>query len=219
MSKSVAIPIANIYNTGSIPYKTSNNLIDLPQSTLIIRSRIINPIKSPSSLEASAAESPTLAKFTRGHGWSTETTELATAVGAGGLIWNKLDLCKESGKLWFKKPLEPFVYFFQRPQRIYIYISQTQPGHPPTRWQTIPIILPPSNQPNLTACSGCIIGFCFRGVVIPLIFPKVPQSSWPESSGNPQLPPPLGHPPLRTLSSWWFQPIWKILVKLDHFPK
>ena len=21
------------------------------------------------------------------------------------------------------------------------------------------------------------------------------------------------------LSSWWFQPIWKILVKLDHFPK
>ena len=20
-------------------------------------------------------------------------------------------------------------------------------------------------------------------------------------------------------SSWWFQPIWKILVKLDHFPK
>ena len=22
-----------------------------------------------------------------------------------------------------------------------------------------------------------------------------------------------------TLSSWWFQPIWKILVKLDHFPK
>ena len=23
----------------------------------------------------------------------------------------------------------------------------------------------------------------------------------------------------RHLSSWWFQPIWKILVKLDHFPK
>ena len=22
-----------------------------------------------------------------------------------------------------------------------------------------------------------------------------------------------------SLSSWWFQPIWKILVKLDHFPK
>ena len=20
-------------------------------------------------------------------------------------------------------------------------------------------------------------------------------------------------------TSWWFQPIWKILVKLDHFPK
>ena len=23
----------------------------------------------------------------------------------------------------------------------------------------------------------------------------------------------------RTYSSWWFQPIWKILAKLDHFPK
>ena len=23
----------------------------------------------------------------------------------------------------------------------------------------------------------------------------------------------------RTPTSWWFQPIWKILVKLDHFPK
>ena len=23
----------------------------------------------------------------------------------------------------------------------------------------------------------------------------------------------------RILSSWWFQPIWKILVKLDHFPR
>ena len=23
---------------------------------------------------------------------------------------------------------------------------------------------------------------------------------------------------LPNLSSWWFQPIWKILVKLDHFP-
>ena len=21
------------------------------------------------------------------------------------------------------------------------------------------------------------------------------------------------------ISSWWFEPIWKILVKLDHFPK
>ena len=20
-------------------------------------------------------------------------------------------------------------------------------------------------------------------------------------------------------ASWWFQPVWKILVKLDHFPK
>ena len=25
--------------------------------------------------------------------------------------------------------------------------------------------------------------------------------------------------PFPTISSWWFQPIWKILVKLDHFPK
>ena len=24
---------------------------------------------------------------------------------------------------------------------------------------------------------------------------------------------------VRCFSSWWFQPIWKILVKLDHFPK
>ena len=24
---------------------------------------------------------------------------------------------------------------------------------------------------------------------------------------------------IQPLSSWWFQPIWKILVKLDHFPK
>ena len=24
---------------------------------------------------------------------------------------------------------------------------------------------------------------------------------------------------MHVLSSWWFQPIWKILVKLDHFPK
>ncbi len=24
--------------------------------------------------------------------------------------------------------------------------------------------------------------------------------------------------PSNTLSSWWFQPIWKIFVKLDHFP-
>ena len=23
----------------------------------------------------------------------------------------------------------------------------------------------------------------------------------------------------QTLPSWWFQPIWKILVKMDHFPK
>ena len=22
-----------------------------------------------------------------------------------------------------------------------------------------------------------------------------------------------------TITSWWFQPIWKILVKLDHFPR
>ncbi len=25
--------------------------------------------------------------------------------------------------------------------------------------------------------------------------------------------------PKSTKTSWWFQPIWKILVKLDHFPK
>jgi len=24
---------------------------------------------------------------------------------------------------------------------------------------------------------------------------------------------------LKTLPSWWFQPIWKILVKLDHLPR
>ena len=24
---------------------------------------------------------------------------------------------------------------------------------------------------------------------------------------------------LPRITSWWFQPIWKILVKLDHFPK
>ena len=24
---------------------------------------------------------------------------------------------------------------------------------------------------------------------------------------------------VRFISSWWFQPIWRILVKLDHFPK
>ena len=29
----------------------------------------------------------------------------------------------------------------------------------------------------------------------------------------------LAHSCLKLLSSWWFQPIWKILVKLDHFPK
>ena len=23
----------------------------------------------------------------------------------------------------------------------------------------------------------------------------------------------------QTKPSWWFQPIWKILVKMDHFPK
>ena len=40
-----------------------------------------------------------------------------------------------------------------------------------------------------------------RGVVIPLIFPKVPQSSQTESLGFPQLPPSPWTPPLRTLQS------------------
>ena len=42
-----------------------------------------------------------------------------------------------------------------------------------------------------------IIWFCFGGVVIPLIFPKVPQSSRAGILRVPQLPPPLGPPPLR----------------------
>ena len=39
-------------------------------------------------------------------------------------------------------------------------------------------------------------GFCPGGVVIPLIFPKVPQSSL-GILRVPQLPPPLGHPPIK----------------------
>ena len=27
------------------------------------------------------------------------------------------------------------------------------------------------------------------------------------------------HTAIILLLSWWFQPLWKILVKLDHFPK
>ena len=29
----------------------------------------------------------------------------------------------------------------------------------------------------------------------------------------------FSQPKNEALSSWWFQPLWKILVKLDHFPK
>ena len=25
--------------------------------------------------------------------------------------------------------------------------------------------------------------------------------------------------PMANIASWWFQPLWKILVKLDHFPR
>ena len=46
---------------------------------------------------------------------------------------------------------------------------------------------------------GRLIEFCFGGVVIPLIFPKVPRSSQPESSRFPSYPLPLHTPPLRTL--------------------
>ena len=27
------------------------------------------------------------------------------------------------------------------------------------------------------------------------------------------------NPSMKRITSWWFQPIWKILVKMDHFPK
>ena len=43
--------------------------------------------------------------------------------------------------------------------------------------------------------AGYLIGFCFGGVVIPLIFPKVPQSSQTEFSGFP-----------RNTPSTWFHP-------------
>ena len=39
-----------------------------------------------------------------------------------------------------------------------------------------------------------VIGFCFGGVVIPLIFPNVPQSSQTESLGFPSYPPPWTQP-------------------------
>ena len=53
--------------------------------------------------------------------------------------------------------------------------------------------------------------------------PPIPQSRRSAGKKNRDNPGDSSHDP-ETLgwsptTSWWFQPIWKILVKLDHFPK
>jgi len=96
----------------------------------------------------------------------------------------------------YTSPMDPMGYTYRRPPLV------GSIWHPMTSYFT---------KPRCTSRSSC------RAKGLVAFSAKEGRNTNPAAVKS--SPPKHKEPTCQKLSSWWFQPIWTIWVKLDHFPK